>query len=232
MMPLHPGWEDLALRIACTVAAGGLIGINRDEHGRPAGLRTMLLVGLAACLAMILANLLLPLTGKANDGFSSMDVMRLPLGILSGMGFLGGGAIVRRTGLVQGVTTAATMWIVTVIGLCFGADALVLGAAATVLTWLALNWLKWAEGYIRRDRRGTLTVTVSASGPAREELTAIAESAGYSVRCRAVTLWGGGDSELRLELRWRALVGDASPPGFLGTLARRDGVQKLVWQPA
>src|SRR5215470_7526905 len=98
----------------------------------PPGLRTTLLVCLAASVAMIEANLLLPLTGKPSDSFVQLDVMRLPLGILSGMGFLRAGAIIRRPDLVMGVTTAATLWMVTVVGLCFGGGQFVLGACATV----------------------------------------------------------------------------------------------------
>ena len=73
---------------------------------------------------MIQTNLLLATAGKSADSFVVLDLMRLPLGILTGMGFIGGGAILRRDGFVLGVTTAATLWFVTVIGLCFGAGRL------------------------------------------------------------------------------------------------------------
>src|SRR5436305_2364226 len=98
-------WSDLALRLALAVAAGALIGINRGEHGRPAGLRTTLLVCLAAAISMIQVNLLLGLQGRPSNSFVMLDLMRLPLGILSGMGFIGGGAILKRDNMVQGVTT-------------------------------------------------------------------------------------------------------------------------------
>src|SRR5258708_5241154 len=100
------GWHEIALRLALTLVAGGLIGINRGERGRPAGLRTTLLVCLAASVAMIEANVLLATVGKASDSFVVLDPMRLPLGVLSGIGFIGGGAILRRDDLVLGVTTA------------------------------------------------------------------------------------------------------------------------------
>src|SRR5271157_2063069 len=111
-MALTLQWDEIALRLVLTVIAGTLVGIDRSEHGRPAGLRTTLLVCLAASVAMIQTNLLLATAGKAPDSFVTIDVMRIPLGILSGMGFIGGGAIVRRDNLVLGVTTAATLWFV------------------------------------------------------------------------------------------------------------------------
>src|SRR5262249_23206233 len=119
-MPLTLSWHDIALRLALAVVAGMVLGLDRGEHGRPAGLRTTLLVCLAAAVAMIQTNLLMVTRGKAPDSFSVLDLMRLPLGILTGMGFIGGGAILRRENMVLGVTTAATLWFVTVIGLCFG----------------------------------------------------------------------------------------------------------------
>jgi putative Mg2+ transporter-C (MgtC) family protein len=69
---------------------------------------------------MIQANLLLSAVGKAPNSFSQMDVLRFPLGVLTGVGFIGGGAIFKRGDLVTGVTTAATLWVMTAIGLAFG----------------------------------------------------------------------------------------------------------------
>jgi hypothetical protein len=77
-------------------------------------------------------------SGDAHNSIVRLDIMRLPLGILSGVGFIGAGAILRRGDTVRGVTTAATIWLVTVIGRCFGGGQLGLGAAATVIGVAAL----------------------------------------------------------------------------------------------
>jgi putative Mg2+ transporter-C (MgtC) family protein len=79
---------------------------------------------------MIQVNILLPMAGSPPTSFIKLDLTRLPLGILSGMGFIGVGAIIRRGNLVDGVTTVATLWYVTVMGLCFGGGQLALGLAA------------------------------------------------------------------------------------------------------
>ena len=141
-MPLNPTWEDIALRLLLTLVAGALIGFNREAHGHAAGLRTTMLVCLAASVAMILANMMLTVSGKTDSSFVRIDVMRLPLGILTGVGFIGGGAILQRDKLVAGVTTAATLWLVTVIGLCFGAGDIWLGVAATAISFFVLWLLK------------------------------------------------------------------------------------------
>lgn len=93
-----------------TLVAGGLIGLDRERGGHAAGFRTTILVALAACLAMIQANLLLSIYGKTPGSFTQMDVLRFPLGVLTGVGFIGGGAILKRGDILTGVTTAATLW--------------------------------------------------------------------------------------------------------------------------
>src|ERR1700722_77441 len=160
-MPTNLVWSEIAIRLLCTIVAGGLIGYNRGEHGRPAGLRTTMLVALAACLAMIQVNLLLPMAGRPANSFVMNDLMRLPLGILSGIGFLGAGAIVRRDNFVAGVTTAATIWFLTVLGLCFGGGQIALGAAGTALAIVILTGVKYAEDRIKQDRQGRLLVVTN-----------------------------------------------------------------------
>lgn len=85
-MTLHLTWEQIAVRLILASIASFIIGLNRDEHGHPAGIRTTMLVCLAATLAMLQVNLLLPVAGKSPSSFVVMDLMRLPLGILSGIG--------------------------------------------------------------------------------------------------------------------------------------------------
>ncbi|HLK25464.1 MAG TPA: MgtC/SapB family protein [Caulobacteraceae bacterium] len=161
-MSLYPTWGDYVLRLALSFLAGVLVGLNREATGHPAGLRTTILVCLAAAVAMIQVNILLPVAGKPYNGFAVMDLMRLPLGILTGMGFIGGGAILRRGNLVLGITTAATLWMVTVIGLCFGGGQIYLGAAATALTFVVLWAMKRLDEVLPRRRRATLTVVATA----------------------------------------------------------------------
>jgi putative Mg2+ transporter-C (MgtC) family protein len=169
-MPINPEWSDIAVRLLCTVLAGMLIGLNRGEHGRPAGLRTTLLVALAACLSMIQVNLLLPAAGKPATSFVVLDLMRLPLGILSGIGFIGAGAIVRRDNFVVGVTTAATLWFVTVLGLCFGGGQILLGLVGLAAGLIVLTGLKQVEERMKHDRQGTLSIVIDPSGPGEDEI--------------------------------------------------------------
>lgn len=158
-MPLHPSWADITIRLLLTVVAGVAIGVNRESRGRPAGLRTTVLIGLASAVAMIQTNILLSTGGRVASSFANIDVMRLPLGILTGVGFIGGGAILRRGDMVLGITTAATMWVMAVIGLCFGGGQLALGAIATALTVLTLWGLKLVDLHVPRAQHAFLVIS-------------------------------------------------------------------------
>jgi len=174
-MPLHPGWSDIAIRLALTVLAGAIIGFNRGARGHAAVFRTTILFALAASVAMIQTNILLPMEGKTASTFAVMDLMRLPLGILTGVGFIGGGTILKKGDLVTGVTTAATLWLVTVIGLCLGGGQLALGIVTTVLGVMTLWLLKWVEVMIPRQHRAALTITCEAKWDVVERLTELVQ---------------------------------------------------------
>src|SRR5579875_103055 len=142
-MPLVPSWQDIVVRLALTMIAGAVLGLDRGARGQAAGLRTTILVTLAASLSMIQANLLLSVGGKTPASFSVMDLLRFPLGILTSVGFIGGGAILKRGDIVRGVTTAATLWVATVIGLCIGGGQIRTGMAGTALALMTLFVLDW-----------------------------------------------------------------------------------------
>jgi putative Mg2+ transporter-C (MgtC) family protein len=232
-MPLHPEWSDILLRLLCTLIAGFLIGLNRSEHGKPAGLRTTMLVCLAASLSMILGNLLLDTGGKTSGSFVQFDVMRLPLGILTGMGFIGAGTILRRGSLVVGVTTAATLWFITMLGFCFGAGQYSIGFVCLALA-LGILWLiKLCEDRLHQDHRATLTLITSAEAPTEAELRLLFTSSGF-----AIDFWSVGYSsrksrrKIRCVLEWRAVPDDSASPLFIEKLREAPGVQELHWVPA
>ena len=231
-MAIHLGWFDVMLRLACTIAAGFLIGFDRGEHSRPAGLRTTILVSVAACLAMIQANLLLGVAGRPLDSFVTLDLMRLPLGILSGMGFIGAGAILRRENLVIGVTTAATLWFVTVLGLCFGGGQIVLGLGGLLIGLIVIVGLRHFERRIKQDREGTVIVVTNANGPTEEEIRASFTEQQYKIAsCSVVCNIASESQELTCQVNWRGTERETSTPKFVRTLSHRPGVVKVAWTP-
>ena len=225
-------WFEIGIRLVCTIAAGAAIGFDRGEHGRPAGLRTTILVSLAACIAMLQVALLMPTAGKHSDSFVVLDLMRLPLGILSGMGFIGAGAILKRGSLVVGVTTAATLWFTTVIGLCFGGGQIALGGVGTILGLGVLTGLRQLDRRMRQDHHGTLKVLASQNGPGEDEIRAGLIAQGFEIAGSALlSLAHGTKNELTFHVHWRASAEDTKVPAIVHALTQHMGVAKVVWTP-
>lgn len=227
-MPLHPSTSDIGLRLFLTLIAGAAIGYNREHHGRPAGLRTTMLIALAAAVAMVQMNLLLPVGGKTPSSFSVMDVMRLPLGILSGIGIIGAGAILRRGEMLAGVTTAATLWTATVVGLCFGGGQNTLGVVATIISVAVLWSGQWLDRWLDTEHRGEVIIARSGDPPPAAELDQLLAP----IDCRAwlcgsLLAEGGRPASAAYLLRWRAPAKADRGTELLQRLGRRYEVISL-----
>jgi putative Mg2+ transporter-C (MgtC) family protein len=161
----------LIVRILVGTALGGIIGYERDIHGRPAGLRTHALVALASATFMVVSTHLMFYQGYRAEDLVMTDSSRIAASVVSGIGFLAGGAIL-RTGLsIQGLTTAAGLWLVAAIGLCAGAGMYYESVAATVIGVAALTLLRRFEDKDDRVRR-RLVLTLTADAIPTDELVA------------------------------------------------------------
>jgi putative Mg2+ transporter-C (MgtC) family protein len=214
-MPLHPTWADMGLRLALTVLASALLGLDRGARGRAAGFRTTILVGVAAAVAMIQANVLLPVDGKGPSSFSVLDLMRLPLGILTGVGFIGGGAILKRGDIVMGVTTAATLWVTTVIGLCFGGGQLGLGLAGTGIAFVTLFALDFVDQRLPRQHRARLVIEIGKTAAILQLPEALAPGR-FRAHFRQQSP-GQTPERVRLgyDVSWRRAEADGSPTDLI-----------------
>ncbi|HAJ96090.1 MAG TPA: hypothetical protein DCP02_07645 [Actinobacteria bacterium] len=123
------------------IVFGGLIGLQRERHERPAGLRTHALVCLGATVFTLVSYM----------GFSSsaiIDTSRIAAGVVTGIGFIGAGVIFRQGTLVKGVTTAASIWISAAIGLALGTKLYYLAIFVTLISLIILSFLKYLESRI------------------------------------------------------------------------------------
>jgi putative Mg2+ transporter-C (MgtC) family protein len=222
-------WQDILLRLGAALLAGVLIGLDRGMRGRIAGLRTTILICLAATGAMIEANLVLSVLGKTSSTFAVMDTLRFPLGILSGIGFIGAGAIVRRGNLVTGVTTAATLWLVTVVGLILGAGYILFGLGLAVLAFAVLALLKQVEPRLYRQHRSHLTVTSIGNGASNNEVCAMVRKAGFTISSLALSYDGGRRLDMHLE--WYSSDKQDHTPPLVEQLAGREGLTGIRWEP-
>ncbi|MGV2186609.1 MgtC/SapB family protein [Rhizobium rhizogenes] len=203
LMPLNPTWIDIALRLLLVIAAGAMIGVNREVGGHAAGFRTTILVGLAACLTMIQANLLLSTIGKTSQSFVSMDILRFPLGVLTGVGFIGGGAILKRGDLVTGVTTAATLWIMTAIGLCIGGGQLVVGSTGAIAAFVVLSPFKWFDELIPHQQKARMEIELAGAAEIAK-IQSMFEPLGYAFLFLAKTAAkADGVVHVTYQVRWK-----------------------------
>ena len=163
----HSLWAADASRLFLAALLGGLIGFQREYEGRPAGLRTHVLVCVGACLMSMIR-------------FGSGDPGRISAQVVTGVGFLGAGVILRRGLAIRGLTTAATVWIVAGIGLAVGAGGrnAILATVATGISLITLTLVKKIEERIRSPRReASLLLTVPrGEGFTRRAINALTES--------------------------------------------------------
>lgn len=124
------------LRFAVSIMIGGLIGLERELEHKPAGLRTMILVCLGSTIFMLIAMELKPLES---------DLGKIIAGVITGIGFLGAGAIIRAGGDIHGLTTEATIWLASGLGIAVGGGYYVLALIATALVLLVLRILGFIE---------------------------------------------------------------------------------------
>lgn len=139
---------ELILRLVLAVVLGGVIGYNRSRHNKPAGLRTMALISLgSAAFTLIGIEAVIQLSELQNgaksltSGVSSsinLDSSRIIAGIVGGVGFLGAGSIIQSRGRVQGMTSAASIWVTATIGVSVGLGLYLLATTITFIAFLVL----------------------------------------------------------------------------------------------
>jgi putative Mg2+ transporter-C (MgtC) family protein len=219
---------DVAIRLGLAVVIGIILGFDRSTHGKAAGMRTTVLVCVAAAIAMIQVNMLLLTAGRPSGSFVMNDLMRLPLGILTGIGFIGGGAILRRGSIVVGVTTAATIWLATVIGLTVGGGQLWLGVAGTAIGVFALRFLAWVEDGLKRQYDGRLELQLDTSRTGHATVRSQLDDLGVNIsKVLAFTSGPGPRASLVFEVRITQAGRRAELPQFVARLATEPGVMKV-----
>ncbi len=140
-----PAYLNMTLRLLAALAVGGAIGLERSYHGRPAGFRTHALVCLSTSLLMLVTiyeNRWFP---GLTQGRVALDPTRMAQGIMTGIGFLGAGTIMKEGPTVRGLTTAASIWITAAIGVLIGIGFYFPALVATVLTLGTLSVFRWIE---------------------------------------------------------------------------------------
>ncbi|MGQ3686186.1 MAG: MgtC/SapB family protein [Candidatus Loosdrechtia sp.] len=153
-------------KLLMALLMGGILGWEREQRGRPAGLRTHILVCVGVTLMMIVSeNIFEKYKMYTDDSIIRVDPARIAAQVVTGIGFLGAGTIIRHGISVRGLTTAASLWIVAGIGLAVGSGCYLPAVITTLLALFALIFLPRFELNIKRDKYKTLRLSIASSEP-------------------------------------------------------------------
>jgi putative Mg2+ transporter-C (MgtC) family protein len=198
-------YADIVAHLLVAVLAGGLIGFERSYHGRPAGFRTHTLVCLASALLMIAAVYQSLWFTVAPIESLRIDPTRMAQGIMTGIGFLGAGVILKEGYSVRGLTTAASIWITAAVGILAGVGFYFATAAAVVLTVGTLAGFRWIEARMPRRYFAHLSVRFARDqAMAWPEVRELIAQRGFSIANVGYRLDEAGQAlEYRMALRAR-----------------------------
>lgn len=163
---------EMITRIVVGAALGGVIGFERDRHHRPVGLRTHLIVAMAAATFMVISTQAVYFQHYGKEDLVNIDGSRIAASIVSGIGFLAGGAIL-RTGLnIQGLTTAAGLWLVTAIGMSAGGGMYLESVVVTAMGIAALTVFRRFEDKDDRQIHRRISVVLGDDAEAIDGVVA------------------------------------------------------------
>ena len=137
---------QMIIRLLLTLILAGLIGLEREVHQRDAGLRTHILVALGSCLIMLTSMYVFDIYKDK----VTLDPARIAAGVITGIGFLGAGAIIREPERIRGLTTAASLWVAAGIGLAVGIGFNKIAIYTTVLVLVVLHFFRFVEDSLKK----------------------------------------------------------------------------------
>ena len=214
----HEDWV-MILRLATALAVGGLIGLERTMHGRPAGFRTHALVCLASALLMLVTVYQLHWMTEVPLEAIRADPTRMAQGIMTGIGFLGAGVIFKEGLNVRGLTTAASIWITSAIGILIGIGFYFPALLGAAMVLAVLGVFRWIESQVPSEYYAHHTLLFDRKKVMQEsEVRAMIARFGFSVTNLSSRLSDGGKNfEYRMTIRSR----DHGAPDRLSQHLRR-----------
>jgi len=148
---------EILFRLLLAAVLGGVVGLEREVHGRPAGVRTYLLLCMGSALIMVVSEFLF-LKFEGQGDLLKSDPGRIAAQAVTGIGFLGAGVIMHARESIRGLTTAAGVWVACAVGLAVGAGFYLFGSAVTALTLISLVGIKAFEQHLKKDWYKEMTV--------------------------------------------------------------------------
>jgi len=189
----HDNYAAIALHLLIALGAGAIIGLERSYHGRPAGFRTHALVCLSSSMLMVLTVYQDTWFEALSLERANIDPTRMAQGIMTGIGFLGAGVIMREGLTVRGLTTAASIWITAGIGVMIGVGFYFPAGIATAMTLIVLSVFRWIERRMPIEFYANLTVAFARSNAMpEEELRSMVYRQGFVIANMNYSVTGDG----------------------------------------
>ncbi|MCM8798626.1 MAG: MgtC/SapB family protein [Candidatus Omnitrophica bacterium] len=216
--------KEIIFRLILSVGLGGLIGLEREAHGRAAGLRTHILVCLGSCLIMFTSMYLY----EIYKGLAQVDPARIAAQVVSGIGFLGAGTILRFRASVRGLTTAASLWTVAGLGLAIGSGFYKAAYFTTFFALLALVALnKLEKMWLRKDWYKFIEIETNKEINPLEEIRRVLSD--YDVEIRDFDILRSPEDKIILKM-WLKLLTSRYDDEILYKIMNIKGVYKANWE--
>ena len=229
------GLGEEVLRILLVLVLAGAVGIERELREQEAGLRTHMLVGVGAALFVMAGNFAWNGLDFGNRTGIVLDPSRVVAYVVTGVGFLGAGAILKSSGGIRGLTTAASLWVVAAIGVVVGAGEYALGIFATAVVLMSLWPVKQVARYVGIRRRGARRIVLKLDPEAPiGPVVAAVEGPGLELQATTVSEQESGSRQLEI------VVGGRHDDllGALERMSRAPGVRRAslsggptTWSP-
>jgi len=213
---------EISFRLVAALFAGGLIGLERSHRGRPAGFRTHALVCLASSLLMLVTVYETHWFPQTANARVILDPTRMAQGIMTGIGFVGAGAIIKEGFSVRGLTTAASIWITAAIGILTGIGFYFAAALGTLLALGTLSLFRWVEARLPTESYASFVVRFKRGAAVSEaDLRKLVADHGFSLYNMSYRLHGQVDVlEYRTVIRTMQPANLAKLAGTLSADAR------------
>ena len=222
-MPLE---VELILRLLLATFLAGLIGIEREVRDQPAGFRTHMLVALGACLFSIVSAHAVDFL-EPSDVEVRYDPSRIAAQIVTGIGFLGAGAIIRYGMSVRGLTTAASLWVVAAIGTAIGLGGYLVGSVTAAISILALLLLRPLRTKLVRGLKKDHEELVIEAGPELELDNLIRQVGEVPARIDHISV--EEDEDVRTIVLFLTFPANTAPEAAVSQLGRTPGVRNVDW---
>lgn len=223
-------WQMMFGKLALAAVVGGAIGFERETHGQAAGLRTNILVSVGSCLLMMLSLHMEQLHRHlaVESSVVRLDPARIASYAIASMGFLGAGAIITGKGTVRGLTTAASLWIVTGMGLAVGAGYILPAVLSMAISLLILYGFRRIKAIFPRDEHTILTLKYDKMDKPLDQIKTILKD--YAVSIQFINYKVEFPSEA-VTYRMRLQSKENKPWGqIVKRISESQGLKEIAWE--